>query len=401
MTQLTVATFNVKNLIGAREEYYRFEEYTDEEHAWKKNWLARQLLAMNADVVCFQEIFDEEALWEVIDETNTRGAALNTVVIPDASKKYKGKAIFRKLGYEPYTRDNLRWVRNVNDGEPGHRRPGLAILSRNGFVGDVESIQELAKPLTIEYPELGGGDAGNFTVTRLSRPILKARVPVGDKGVTVFNIHFKSKLGEYLRAPNAPFPPEADLLNYDPLGRAMGELRAANRRMAEATVLRREILDALDLDEPVMAMGDFNDSEHSVTSAIVTGEKPFKNYAWIRRHDAKHRNDRYTDEENEQITRDIERVRLTSAETHFIKKSLRDMVYTSAFGGVFESIDQILLSRHFDTANPDRIAEVDYLSVMNDHLTDGSHPEAPYNKLASDHGQLIVHLNFADEEAPE
>ena len=31
------------------------------------------------------------------------------------------------------------------------------------------------------------------------------------------------------------------------------------------------------------------------------------------------------------------------------------MVYTSAFGGVYESIDQLFLSRHFHPDNADRV----------------------------------------------
>jgi hypothetical protein len=77
----------------------------------------------------------------------------------------------------------------------------------------------------------------------------------------------------------------------------------------------------------------------------------------------------------------------------FVQKSMRDMVYTSAFGGVFESIDQILVSRHF-TGGKNALGEMEYFSVLNDHLTDGSHPEAPYNKLASDHGQIMAHFRL-------
>lgn len=394
MKELQVATFNVKNLIGADQEYYRFESYTPEEFAWKRDWLARQLLKVNADIVCFQEIFDEDALWDVIKETNRLGEALNAVVLPDETKKYKKRAIFRRLEFTPYTRDQVRFAPNANDGEPGQRRPGLAILSRFGFNGKTTVTQVLKQPLKIRFPELGEGEAGQFTLTRTSRPIQRAIVTVHDTDIAIYNIHFKSKLGEYLKSPGEPFSPEADLTDYDPLGRAMGELRASTRRMSEAVVLRELILKDLSAGRPVMAMGDFNDSEHSVVSAIVSGETPFKNYSWMRRHNAKHRDDRYSREENEKITRDIEAVKLTSAETYFVRKSAKDMIYTSAFGGVYESIDQILLSPHFDPDNSKRIAEVDYLSVYNDHLTDGSHPEAPYNKLASDHGQLVAHFNL-------
>jgi len=60
--------------------------------------------------------------------------------------------------------------------------------------------------------------------------------------ITLFNCHLKSKLGEHHMPEGAPFPPEADLARYDPLGRAMASLRSALRRMAEAWVLRRAVV---------------------------------------------------------------------------------------------------------------------------------------------------------------
>ena len=215
----------------------------------------------------------------------------------------------------------------------------------------------------------------------------------------VFNCHLKSKLGELPKPKGADFPPAADLVNYDPATRAMGSLRSALRRMAEAWVLRRAVLEELEAGNPVMVLGDFNDSEHAVSSEIISGEVPFKNYAWMRRHDAKTKRDRYSDAENEIIQEAMNKVRLHSAERLFVKKSLRDMVYTSAFGGVFESIDQILMSRHFLPEFAGQIGEMEYFSVLNDHLTDGSHPEAPYNKLASDHGQIMAHMVLGDPDA--
>ncbi|WP_420862919.1 endonuclease/exonuclease/phosphatase family protein [Algirhabdus cladophorae] len=394
MTDFTIASFNVKNLIGPSEEYYRFQEYTPEEHAWKQDWLADQLLSMDADIVCFQEIFDESSLRAVIAETDLRGIASNETVIPDRTKRYHKRAIFRHLAFAPYTDAGLAFAPNANDGAPGQRRPGVAILSRTGFVGTPEIIQDLETPLEIPFQDLDGSDGGSFRISRLSRPILKARIPLGDQTITVFNCHLKSKLGEHPRPDGAAFAPESDLTNYDPVGRALGSLRATVRRMAEAWVLRGAIVQELRAGNPVMVLGDFNDSENAVSSEIIAGEHPFKNYAWMLRHDAESRNDRYTREENIQITEDIQAMRLHSAEKLFVRKSLRDMVYTSAFGGIFESIDQIFMSRHFLPEYSDRIGEMEYFSVLNDHLTDGSHPEAPYNKLASDHGQIIAHMRL-------
>lgn len=394
MTRFTIASFNVKNLIGADQEYYKFEKYTPEEHAWKEDWLADQLLTMDADIVGFQEIFDEDALRMLIDETDRLGILSNEASIPDRSKRYARKAIFRKLAFTPYADAALAFAPNANDGKPGHRRPGVAILSRYGFKGQPEVLQELDEPLHIPFQDLDGSDGGHYTIKRISRPILKARVPVGDAVITVFNCHLKSKLGEFPRPAGQPHAPEADLTQYDAVGRSMGALRAGLRRMAEAWVLRDAIVSEIEAGNPVIVLGDFNDSEHAVSSEIITGESPFKNYAWMRRHDAQRSNERYTDAENLQIREDIESRRLHSAEKLFVRKSLRDMVYTSAFGGVFESIDQIMMSRHFHPDHDGKIGEMEYFSVLNDHLTDGSHAEAPYNKLASDHGQIIAHMRM-------
>ena len=399
MQDVTVTSFNVKNLIGPDQEYYKFQTYTPEEYAWKADWMADQLLALDADVVGFQEIFEESALQAVIDETTQRADTLNDAAQPDKTKKYRKKSIFRRLESGGYHGASLAFAPNIADeGIPGERRPGVAILSRLGFASAPEIIQDLPEPLVIPFTPLRGleaDDAGQFTLKRLSRPILKVKIPMGGQVVTVFNCHLKSKLGEYIKPAGADFAPEADLTDYDPLGRALGALRAATRRMAEAWVLRQAIVAELTAGNPVIAMGDYNDGEHAVSSEIIAGERPFKNYGWMLRHDAEHRADRYSAEENAQITEAVEQVRLRSAEKLFVRKSLRDMVYTSAFGGVFESIDQIWLSRHFDPEFDGRIGDMTYFSVLNDHLTDGSHPEAPYNKLASDHGQIMAHLRVS------
>ncbi len=388
MTELRIASFNVKNLIGPNKEYYQFQEYSDEEHAWKEDWLVDQVMTLNADVIGFQEIFEQDALDAVIAESDRRGAALNAVSQPEGGKARR--AIFRNIKYKGYGKAALAFAPNLNDGDPGHRRPGVAILSRTGFVGTPEIIQDLDEPLEISL------DGGGFRLDRVSRPILKARVPMGDHVVTVITCHLKSKLGEFERDENG-VAPEADLTQYDALGRALGAARAAMRRMAEAWVLRREIVKELQAGNPVIALGDFNDGEHSVSTEIITGEAPFKNYSWMLRHDATSNRDRYTDAENTSIRAAIEAVKMQSAEKLFVQKSMRDMVYTAAFGGTYESIDQIFLSPHFLPDSPGSIGEMVYFSVLNDHLTDGAHPEAPYNKLASDHGQIMATLHLTGE----
>lgn len=386
----SIGTFNVKNLIGADREYYRWERYTAEEHAWKQDWLSDQLLAMDADIVGFQEIFELDALQAVVDEANAKGAAVNDRSQPDPRARYARKMIFRKLHWSAYGDGSLAWVGNIHDTvEPGKRRPGPAILSRHPFIEPPVAIQDLsADPIEMNFPGLDGGEAGSYRLDALSRPVMRARIDVDGRAVTVFNCHLKSKLGEYEGGHHSA--PEQNLLEYDPVGRAIGEARALIRRAAEAAALRRLIIAELATGAPVIVLGDFNDNEHAVTSAMIAGERPFKNYSWLRRHDATRPNQRYTDAENDQIQAALSHNLLHSAEKMFIRKSLRDMMYTSAFGGVFESIDQILLSSHFQPDHERQIFDLEYLAALNDHLTDGSHPEAPYNKLASDHGQLVA-----------
>ena len=390
MSSFTLATFNVKNLIGADQEYYKWERYTAEEHAWKQDWLSDQLLSMDADIVGFQEIFEEDALTAVVAMTNAKGEELNDFSQPAPTKRYSRKMIFRRLKYTSYPEGGLAFLPNIHDtGEPGNRRPGLAILSRYPFIEPPVAIQDLSdNPVEMGFDQLGGGDAGSYRLTSVSRPIVKARIDVDGRAITVFNCHLKSKLGEYEGSYEGA--PEKNLLDYDPVGRAVGEARSLMRRAAEAAALRRLIVGELNAGAPVVVMGDMNDSENAVSSAIIAGEKPFKNYAWLRRHDAKKPNERYTDAENEQIQHAIRHKLLLSAEKMFIRQSLRDMIYTSAFGGVYESIDQILLSHHFQPGAEGREFALDYLQCFNDHLTDGGFEEAPYNKLASDHGQLVA-----------
>lgn len=397
MTRFTIASFNVKNLIGADREYYQFQSYTPEEYAWKRDWLADQMVTLDADIVGLQEIFDEESLRDVISLADKYGEEQNEFSLPDGTKRYRKRAIFDKLAYGSYREAEIAFAPNMNDGEAGSRRPGVAILSRFGFVGEPEIIQDFGKPLDIPFSD-GDEDGGFFRISRLSRPILKVRIPVGGKVITVFNCHLKSKLGEYVRPKDGGVAPEADLTQYNPVGRALGSARAAMRRMAEAWVLRGAIVQELNAGNPVMVLGDFNDAENAVSSEIISGEHPFKNYQWMLRHDAEHRGDRYSAADATQITEDIEAVRLHAAEKLFVRKSLRDMVFTAAFGGVYESIDQIYMSRHFLPEYAGTIGEMEYFSVLNDHLTDGSHAEAPYNKLASDHGQIMAHIHLKGDK---
>ncbi|MBN2906428.1 MAG: endonuclease/exonuclease/phosphatase family protein [Rhodobacteraceae bacterium] len=371
MTTFTIATFNVQNLIGPGQEFYRFEQYTEQDYAHKEAWLAGQLARMNADIVGFQEIFEPEPLRQVIAAADAQA---------DTPSAYGDAA----LAFAP----------NIADSGPGERRPGLAVLSRLGFAEDPQAIQLLDPPIDIPFHHLGGGDAGSYQIQRLSRPILKVRIPVGDHIVTVFNAHLKSGYGEFVRPHGARFSPEVDLLNYDAAGRAMGILRASLRRMAEAWVLRKLVLDELDQGRPVIVLGDFNDVPRSPTQEILTGEAPLPDYTRTRRHDAQDAADWHSPDQAAAIHESVTQVRLHSAQDLFARQTGRDVVFTTAFDGVFTSLDAILLSRHFHPDWPGRIAQMSHLSAFNDHVAGARPPGEPGRTGASDHGQLVAHMRL-------
>lgn len=394
----SVATFNVKNLVSPGKVYYPFEYLTDEAYAWKCDWLSDQLLQMDSDIVGFQEIFDAESLQAVVAECDEKGSEINELSQPGRRSRYRRRALYRNLKYVPYGPNlNLVFAPNMhNREEDGRRRPGVALLSRFPVIS-AEAVQDLSDaPFETTFQTLAGEDAGSWRLGALSRPIQKVKLNVQGRPLVVLNGHLKSKHGEFDRTADNDRPAE-NLLAYDPLARAIGSMRAAVRRMGEALVMRRLVLETIEAGHPVIVLGDMNDALNSVSSEILSGERPFKNYAWTRRHDAKHENDRYTNAENDQIQTAIRTGMLESAERIFVRRAQRDMVYTAAFNGVYESIDLILLSGHFQEGHHLQAGQLDYLKCFNDHLTDGSFEEAPYNKLASDHGQLVATLSWLDD----
>ena len=183
----SIATFNVKNLIGPDKVYYPFEYLTPEAYGWKRDWLSDQLLQMDADIVGFQEIFDETSLRDVIRECDAKGEEINEISQPTRDKRYRRRAIYRNLKYTPYgTKPNLIVAPNMHSREEdGKRRPGVALLSRHPIV-ESEAIQDLSDaPLQTSFDQLGGGEAGHWRMTSLSRLILRAVLDVDGREVTV------------------------------------------------------------------------------------------------------------------------------------------------------------------------------------------------------------------------
>src|SRR4051812_39116204 len=69
--RISIATFNVENLIGPGKPIYEetAPRYRQEEYQQKIGWIRGQLVKMSADIIGFQEVFEEAALRDCLAGT--------------------------------------------------------------------------------------------------------------------------------------------------------------------------------------------------------------------------------------------------------------------------------------------------------------------------------------------
>jgi len=319
-----IGTFNLYNLVLPERVYYRTRQYSPEDYRRKIAWIAGQLIEMNADVVGFQEIFDRAALEEALQ----------------ASGLYEGADLV--VGAER------------PDG------PVVGLVSRFPVL-EYEFIENFPPPaqLTINNSPI--------PLQTFSRPVLYARLrlPTGQP-VMFFVVHLKSK--------NPMIDEESD--RHDPLERALGKARALIQRAAEATAARCLLLERLEgNNNPLILMGDINDSGHAVTSEIIAGSPPWRNL-------------------ESRIKRQIWDTLLYNVNDIQARQSYRDVYYTYIHNGHYESLDHILVSQEFVRQNPNHIGIVEYVRVFNDHLIDDTLTEDTVPCWQSDHGQVVATIQL-------
>lgn len=224
---MKIGTFNVLNLALPGVTFYGDERYTPAEYDDKKRWLVAQLGRMGADIVGFQEIWNEAALQDVCV-----AAGYEHVVVPGA--------------------DDL-----------------APILERGPFVGLASRFPMVVTSI-VDFPaDVDKVVDGVGLVRRaFSRPVLKARLELAPGSfVTVFVVHLKSK-GPIVDPNAKPDDPHEDVL---------GKARALIRRASEAAALRFLVLETVTgTREPVVVLGDLNDGVNAVTTEMVTGSRPFR-----------------------------------------------------------------------------------------------------------------------------
>jgi predicted extracellular nuclease len=223
---IKVGSFNLLNLALPEVPYYNRRGYTHEEFAKKKTWINLQLDNMDADIVGVQEVFQEEALRNVLN----------------ANPNFKD--------YYTVVADN-----------GGSGSPSVGLISRFP-ISDYEVIRSFRETIDVE------GVLIPFDT--FSRPVLKAKVRISPTvQLTIFVVHLKSK--------RPIFPDDQQVSRDNPLELAKGQARALLRRTAEANALRTILIESLmGRDTPVIVMGDLNDTHTSVTTQLISGEPPYR-----------------------------------------------------------------------------------------------------------------------------
>lgn len=339
MKNIRVGSFNVFNLVRQGTSYYSRPPYSPSEFSEKTMWIGRQLDDMEAEIVGFQEVFHKDALRTALERSS------------------------RFAGVEPI-------VLATNESEEPAFTPAVALATTLDVEGAPESITDFPSDSLISVPDPDETNLVVVPVTQFSRPVLKARVRFNDSIVTtVFVAHLKSKRPALLDSES----------NDTPVHRTLGTARSLIRRCAEAAALRSLVIsETKDNKNPVIVIGDVNDGTLAVTTQMISGEQPFFRL-------------------KTELKTPYRDVLLYTAQQIQARESTRDTYFTHIFNGAYESLDHIMVSQEFYQLNPNRVGEVDYVRVFNDHIIDEMQSFDDIPLTRSDHGQVVVKIRLKEE----
>ncbi|WP_426106207.1 endonuclease/exonuclease/phosphatase family protein [Massilia sp. TSP1-1-2] len=340
--KLSIASFNTENLITAGIPIYgeKHPHFTPEQYRLKTEWIRNQLLKMNADIIGFQEVFEERALRDCLTGT-------------------------------PMSDWHL-FVAN-----PTGALPVNAILSRYP-IKEAAVVDAMPSPFQFfdDRPTSAALDSEPVAIPmeRFSRGVLTATIAFGDQlTLCVMVLHLKSKRPILARGVGRD---EADLPEL-----ARGSVRSLIRRGIEACGVRQLLSDMLARDEtvPICVLGDLNDSDSAVTSSVILGEEPRRGLP--------------QDEKLRRWKQVLQNCRDVQA-----RKSLENFHYTYIHNGHYESLDNIFVSNHFADANVQRIGKVVDVRLFNDHVIDSANSMDRKPMHVTDHGQVLVNIDIGPSQ---
>lgn len=304
---VSLLTANVLNLALPERIFYDADQvYSTAFYQHKVNWLAQQMALLRADVVAVQEVWDEQALRDVVSRS---GLAQYQVHVPGAEN---------------------------DQGRPGAQgTPCVGLVSRLPLRA-LRRVEAFPPGCAAELPELG-------LQSRFSRaPLLGLFETPRGQPFYVLTAHLKSQRPKFLQDASGQLLEDAQ----DPRVRTRARMRSLCLRAVEAAALRTLVIDLLQhTPVPLVLMGDLNDSLHSVTTQIITDQRELL---------------------HDRAARDTALFNAADIQTGSALK--RDVAYSHVFQGHPEVLDHVLVSEEFRRDSKFSVGEVLRVDYFNDHL---------------------------------
>jgi hypothetical protein len=332
----SIASFNLFNLNQPGLPLYGATGWTVEQHERKIEWTARNLAFLKSDVFAFQELWHSDSLLAAMDRA---GITADYDVLLPPSGAQGGGIVCAAIVAKGMLTGTPEWIAQFP--------PKFKLQSS----GDDPQTPEVA-----------------VSIQGFSRPVLHFTIAPrkSEPDIHIYVCHFKSK------APTKVFREawfQADKAFYSAHSEALGATLSTIRRSAEAAALRMLLTEQMKgSDNPLMALGDFNDSQHSNTANILTAQPNYLVGDAIGGSDTA----------------------LYTAQTLQEFRDTRDVYYTYVHQGIRESLDHIMVSEQFYDHSRKRRWLFDGMTVNNDHLNFDNHNEDGTN----DHGIVRAVFKF-------
>lgn len=337
MRDLSMATINLYNLqIPGRITYDTGKPPIPDtaegrgKYEARLDWLARAIERIDADIICFQELWSAQALADVFDRVESVG------------------------DYDQIARD-----------APGRGKPQVALAVRRdrksgkSLVENSEWIESFPDTFALNgiREKHGAGEEISVSIDKFSRPILRVEIQPRKTrpkppAVTVFGCHLKSKRPATLAEVKRGSETVLDH-HYAHAASAVSH----TRRILEAAALRvllDEHMTGIDSEDlsPTIVLGDLNDGTHSISTELITGQP---SYRLVRKSTAGASADKG----------------LYTVETLQQYRSMRHVYYTYIYRNKRQSLDHILVSEEFYDHSRKRHWSFRELDVYNDHINAG------------------------------
>ncbi len=327
---IKVGTFNVENLVLPTNKVYGNYTYSPNQFSRKKDWINSMLMQMGAQVVGFQEVFDKQALVEIIREN-------------------------------PFLKNSTVYTSD----DKNNSSPKVALVSKFP-VRKVSVYENFPTNAIIDFCPKDSAIV-KLPFNKFSRPILKAEIQIDDFGyIDFYVVHLKSKRPIFYR----------DEDEKDPVCQAVAQARSLMLRASESVALRSILMQSIRKStKPTIVCGDVNDIGNSVTSRIISGEVPQHKLSDSRK-------------------QEIWDVLLYHVKDIQARRSYQDMYYTHIHNGIYEALDHIMVSQELVTENPRNVGRVGLVRVFNDHLIDQTFTDEKHDRTTSDHGVVSCSIEL-------